>query len=145
MSTRSAALINTINFFVLLGSLTVSLLLLFCLINERGTYILILFSCKLTNENDEKFNTGRLNTTGRQMQLTFPKSNSNLRWHCPKKRCTRKRTVFSSWIIFDVVVVFFFSFSIFCLQYSPPLLMLVILVLLMNHDISISFCDMMGD
>ena len=110
----------------------------FCLIIERGTYILIMFSCKLTNANDEKLNTGLLNTTGRQMQLNFPKSNSNLRCHCPKKGFTRKQTVFSSWIIF--VVVFFFSCSIFCLQYSPPLLMFVILVLLVNHNIFISFC-----
>ena len=86
---------------------------------------------------------GLLNTTGRQMQLNFQKSNSDLRYHCPKKRFTRKQTIFSSRIIFVVVVVVvvvFFSFGIFCLQYSRPSLMLVILVLLMNHNMFISFC-----
>ena len=104
-----------------------------------GTYILIMFSCKLTN--DEKLNTRSAQHNWETSVIKLPKSNSNLRYHCPKKRFTRKQTIFSSRIIFVVVVVvFFFSFGIFCLQYSLPSLMLVILVLLMNHNMFISFC-----
>lgn len=101
--TRSATLMN---FFVLLGSLWCYCYCC-CLIIERGTYILIMFSCKLTNV--EKLNTGLLNTTGKQMQLNFPKSNSDLRCHCPKKRFTRKQDRF--FILNNFCCCCFFSVS----------------------------------
>ena len=114
----------------------VLLLLLFCLIIERGTCILIMFSCKLTN--DEKLNTRSAQHNWETDAIKLPKKQFKSAMPLPKKGFHPKTDRFLILNNFCCCCCFF-QFRLFCLQYSRPFLMLVILLLLMNQNISISF------